>query len=492
MTLSKDIYNAFEDVVGAENICSESVILPSYHSTAHEAVILPGNTEEVQAIVKLCNKYKLKFVAISTGLIRGKLHPGIIYLDMKRMNHIIEINEKNMYAVVEPYVISAELQAELMKRGLNCNVKGSGSSCTAILRGHGHMDMSTGGDDRNQLALEWVTSTGDIVRIGSLGSSGDWFCGDGPGPSLRGIQSGRGMDNSMGVITKAAMKLYHWPGPARFPLEGSSPTYTLKEIPPNFLVRYFSFPSQEKMYEAELKIGETEISFELMGFNMAMVASNISPTAEVEMENYERLRKLVNGPGFVLIIAANSLGEFEYDQRVLNKIISETGGKSLEAVEDPKIAGILLFHGVRISASIRETFRFRAPGGAGHGFPIMGQRDLNMKWMQEAARRKSILINKGLAADDGGVFFGWGVEHGHLGKTEIFCDPSEDPESVKAVEAWQDEVAMLALDGFYAVPIHISTNIIGPRVSNYHLWAKKFTDAFDPNGVAAKLGSLMG
>ncbi len=31
--------------------------------------------------------------------------PGIIYLDLRRMNRIIEINEKNMYAVVEPYVI---------------------------------------------------------------------------------------------------------------------------------------------------------------------------------------------------------------------------------------------------------------------------------------------------------------------------------------------------------------------------------------------------
>ena len=107
------------------------------------------------------------------------------YLDLRRMNHIIEINEKNMYAVVEPYVISAELQAELMKRGLNFCIKGAGSNCSAMLRGHGHMDQTTSGDDRNHLAIEWVTPEGDIVRSGSLGSSDEWFCGDGPGPSLR-------------------------------------------------------------------------------------------------------------------------------------------------------------------------------------------------------------------------------------------------------------------------------------------------------------------
>ena len=99
------------------------------------------------------------------------------------MNQIIEINEKNMYAVVEPYVTSAQLQAELFKRGLNTNVKGAGSQCSAMLRGHGHLDQSMGADDRNHLAVEWVTPDGELVRLGSLGSTDEWFCGDGPGPS---------------------------------------------------------------------------------------------------------------------------------------------------------------------------------------------------------------------------------------------------------------------------------------------------------------------
>jgi glycolate oxidase len=112
------------------------------------AVILPGNTAEVQAVVRLCNKYKLRFRPICTGW-TGAFKPDTVLLDLRRMNHIIEINEKNMYAVVEPYVISAELQAELMKRGLNFCIKGAGSNCSAMLRGHGHMDQTTSGDDRN-------------------------------------------------------------------------------------------------------------------------------------------------------------------------------------------------------------------------------------------------------------------------------------------------------------------------------------------------------
>jgi glycolate oxidase len=487
MALSKDIYQAFEDVVGAENICDDPVIMPSYHSADLAAVILPKNTDEVQAIVKLCNKYKLQFRAVCTGW-TGMFPKGIVYLDLRRMNRIIEINEKNMYAVVEPYVISAQLQAELFKRGLNCNIKGAGANCTAMLRGHGHMDQNTSGDDRNQLAIEWVTPEGEIVRLGSLGSSDEWFCGDGPGLSLRSmISSAVPPGVTPGVFTKSALKLYHWPGPSRFPIEGVSPRYTLSEIPPGFMVRYYSFPSEEKMYEAELKIGESEIAFELMGFNMSMVAANITTSNEEEMEVFERLRKLVQGTGFMVIIAGNSPEDFEYKKRVLEQIISETDGKSLEPVEDPRIEGILLCQCIRITASIRETFR---AGGLFNSIPIMGQRDLTLKWVMGAGKAKEPLIEKGLIVDDGAAGFGWGVEQGHLGKTEIFCRYDRlNPEAVKAVQEWQKEQTARAFTGrFFAMG---SADEIGPSVSNYHLWLRKLQKALDPNGVSPEGGALV-
>jgi len=220
MALDKDIYAALEEIVGPENICNDPVITPSYHATEFAAVVLPKNTAEVQAIVKLCNKLKLKFRPVCTGW-TGTFQPGIIYLDLRRMNRIIEINEKNMYAVVEPYVISAQLQAELMKRGLHFNVKGAGTNCSAMLRGHGHLDQSTSGDDRNHLAIEWVTPEGNIVRSGALGSSDEWFSGDGPGPSIRSILTSAVPPGvTPGVFTKAAVKVYHWPGPTKFPIQG--------------------------------------------------------------------------------------------------------------------------------------------------------------------------------------------------------------------------------------------------------------------------------
>jgi len=489
MALRKDVYTAFEDVVGPEFICDDPVIMHSYHATEFAAVILPKNTAEIQAIVKLCNKFKLPFRPVCTGW-TGKFAKGTLYLDLRRMNRIIEINEKNMYAVVEPYVISAQLQAELMKRGLHLNLKGAGSNCSAMLRGHGHLDQTTSGDDRNHLAIEWVTPAGDIVRSGSLGSSDEWFCGDGPGPSLRSILTSAVPPGvTPGVFTKAAMKIYHWPGPAQFPIQGISPNYSLTEIPPNFMARYFSFPSVNKMWEAEIKIGESEIAFELMGFNVAMVAANITTSNEEEERTFKRLSAEVQGPGFFIIIAGNSAPDFAYKKRVLNHIVSEASGKSLVSLEDPKTEGILLCQCIRISASIRETFR---PGGAFTSIPVMGQRDLTIKWAIGAGKAKEPLIAKGLIVDDGGAFFGWGVEQGHLGKTEIFCkyDP-QNPEAKAAVEQWQKEQSTRALNERYFALLSGPNEEVGRSLSNYHVWWNKIQKELDSNRVAPEAGALV-
>jgi glycolate oxidase len=489
MALSKEIYKEFEDVVGEENICDDPAIMPAYYNTEFAAVILPKNTAEVQALIKLCNKHKLMFRPICTGW-SGMFPKGIILLDLRRMNHIVEINEKNMYAVVEPYVISSELQAELMKRGLNFCIKGAGTNCSAMLRGHGHMDQTTSGDDRNHLAIEWVTPEGDIVRSGALGSSDEWFCGDGPGPSLRAILTSAVPPGvTPGVFTKAAVKLYHWPGPTEFPIVGHSNKYTLSEIPANMMARYYSFPSVEKMWQAELKLGEAEICYELMGFNVAMVAANITTCNEEDEKMFNRLNKETQGPGFFVIVTGNSPEDFAYKVKVLEYICKSNGGKSMNTLEDPELEGILMCQCIRISASIRETFR---PGGAFNSIPIMGQRDLTIKWAIGAGKAKEPLIKKGYIVDDGGAFFGWGVEQGHLGKTEIFCKYSPaNPTAKKAVEQWQQEQTRRAFTEKYFASTMGPQDEIGPALCNYNLWWNKTIKAIDPNGVSPEGGALV-
>ena len=71
---------------------------------------------------------------------------------------------------------------------------GTGANTTAVpivpTAGEGWIQNAYANTHRNQLALEWVLPTGEILRTGSLGSDAGWFCSEGPGPSLRGIACG--------------------------------------------------------------------------------------------------------------------------------------------------------------------------------------------------------------------------------------------------------------------------------------------------------------
>jgi len=505
MAIKKEQYKAFEDILGVGNISADPVILDGYawrsgqlagpdkFKPRFEAITLPQNTEEVQAIVKLCNKFKLQFKASSTGwgVYCDPTGPGVIKIDLKRMNRILEINEKNMYAVVEPGVIHAQLQAELMKRGMNCNVNGAGGITSALpLAAHegiGHMAQHASYGERNQLALEWVRPDGEIVRFGSLGSTGEWFCGDGPGLSLRGVIRGDVMPlGGLGVFTKAAAKLYHWPGPSTFPIEGVSPNYAPSQIPPGFMVRFISLPSEEKRAEAFKKIGENEIGFVLMGYNAGMIAADMATDNEEDIKYWKEFSKWETGPSFFLIIAGNSPSDFEYKKRVLQQILAETKGKSLKALEDPKIGGGFLWRCIRITASIRETMR--ATGAFGGEVFGTDAYSIQSNFIQDSIEAKKLLIKRGLVLDDSTIPFVTSLEHGHFGHSEVLLRYTPSPETMEGMGKFVDRANEVAIKGHFGLPHHVFGDklhdLFGPHIDNYHLWLRKIKKTFDPNGAS--------
>ncbi len=505
MALKKEVYKVLEDVVGQENISEDPVVIESYpfpirkatmanenqYLPRFEAITLPGSTREVQQLVKLCNKHKIQYKASSTGwLYCDPTGPGCIKMDLRRMNRILEINEKSMYAVVEPYVIYAQLQGELMKRGFNCNVTGAGSNCSALpMAAHvnlGHVSQSQSYGERNQLGLEWVTGDGEIVRMGSVGSLGEWFSGDGPGPSLRGIIRGNTVPlGGLGVFTAAAQKIYHWAGPPTFPMEGISPRYAPSYIPDRFMCRYLSFANMTKFMEAVQKIGESEIAFEVMGFNTAMIASNAATDNEEDLKLYHELNTQVQGPGFIVGIMGNSDRDFEFKKKVLAQIMEETEAWSLKMIEDPETGRGFVWRYIRTVASIRETQRATGLCGGTVGgtdlFPLMTKYILHSEYL------KKQLVKEGMLLDDATYPFVQSIENGHTGHGEILIRYTPmSPDHIEKTQGLFDrEANKLAIEGHFGVPQHVWSDklhdMYGPHTNNYHLWLRKIKKTFDPN-----------
>jgi glycolate oxidase len=502
MALPKEHYKAFEAIVGPENITEDPVDLDAYawrsglvallqeHRPRFEAILLPGDTAEVQAIVRLCNRLGVQFKASSTGWggYADPGGPGCVKLDLRRMNRILEINEESMYAVVEPYVINAQLQAELMKRGLNCNVNGAGANTSAMpLAAHegiGHLSQGCSFGERNLLAVEWVTPDGQIVRTGSLGAIGEWFSGDGPGPSLRGVLRGNVTPlGGLGVHTKAATKIYHWGGPPTMELEGASPSYSPAGEPARVLMRYLSFPNEAGRTLAVRRIGEHEIGTVLMGFNANMLAANVATSNEEELRLAAEYGKEVLGPGFVLGVVGISDRDFAYKKQVIDLVLEEAGGSSLKAVEDPRVQYALLWRCVRVTASIRETMRANgAFAGEVFGTDSYG---VQANFIQHSLEDKADLIERGLVYGDSNLPFLTSIEHGHFGHSEVLLRYAPGPGMPEALMGYVGKANQHAVNGHYGMPHHVfgdgQHDFFGPSTSNYTHWLRQVKKSFDPN-----------
>jgi FAD/FMN-containing dehydrogenase len=437
MTLPKNVYAALEDIVGPENISDDPAVLDSYrYSLAHTAihlgpffdtftpraaaVLMPGSAGQVQAIVRLCNEYRIRFKASSTFW-SAQGYPSednTIQLDMRRMDRILEIDEKNMFAVIEPGVIGATLQAEAMKVGLNTHIPGSGCSCSTLASatsyfGSGPSNLFAGWHYENLLGLEWVMPTGEILRTGSLGAGCGWFCGEGPGPSIKGVCRGfLGSKGSMGVYTKCAIKLFAWPGPPALPVEGRPPAYKAR-LPENFKAYTLAFPSWRAWADAVHMIWDAGIGylahrqFNMFGreLKFAMVKILTDPSRTLgdleELLGQPEVRKATERSerDFQIVLAGMSRRDIQWQDRVLDEILSRTGGFKVPAMNEPDTHDWTLLYLIRLGhKNLNLVF-----GGSYDGcFGLFGAMDFGARNAEEAAEFKRQWERRGAIVAAGG------------------------------------------------------------------------------------------
>jgi glycolate dehydrogenase FAD-linked subunit len=139
-----------------------------------DAVVLPADTEQVAAVVRLCAKHRVPIVprGAGTGYTGGAVPTeGGIVISLERMNRILEIDEANLVAVVEPHVVTGDLQAAVENVGLfyppdpaslkESVIGGNVAECAG-----GPRAFKYGTTKQYVLGLEAVLPTGEVVRTG--------------------------------------------------------------------------------------------------------------------------------------------------------------------------------------------------------------------------------------------------------------------------------------------------------------------------------------
>ena len=188
------------------------------------AALAPDRVEQVQQIVKIAGAYKIPLYTISTGrnLAYGgsaAAYSGSVVLDLKRMNRIIEVNEKNAYALVEPGVSYFDLYRHIREQGLklwiDCPDPGWGSPIgNALDHGAGYTPLPYRDHFDAHCGMEVVLASGEVVRtgMGALPGSKTWQQFKyGIGPTVDGLFA----QSNFGVVTKMGFWLYPEPEACR-------------------------------------------------------------------------------------------------------------------------------------------------------------------------------------------------------------------------------------------------------------------------------------
>jgi glycolate oxidase len=173
--------HALIDIVGAGHVRTDDESLERYGQDAlgivhpPDVVAVPGTVQEVAAIARLCNARQVPLVVrgAGTGYTGGAVPTrGGVVLSVERLNRILEIDETNLLAIVEPAVVTGDLQRAVEAVGLfyppdpasleSSSIGGNVAECAGGPRG-----FKYGTTRRYVLALEVILPTGEVIKTGS-------------------------------------------------------------------------------------------------------------------------------------------------------------------------------------------------------------------------------------------------------------------------------------------------------------------------------------
>ena len=208
----------FKQIVGVDFVFTDEEKLLEYShdetedfSFPPEVVVKPLTTQEISAITKYCNQKRITITACGarTGLSGGSLPIlGGVALSLERLNSILEIDERNLQATVQPGVINQVFRDAVEKKGL-FYPPDPASKGSCFLGGNlaenagGPKALKYGVTKDYVLNLEVVLPTGEIIWTGAN------VLKNSTGYNLTQLMVGS--EGTLAIITKIVFKLIPLP-----------------------------------------------------------------------------------------------------------------------------------------------------------------------------------------------------------------------------------------------------------------------------------------
>ena len=178
--VEKAVIKEIIDIVGRESVMEdkETRICYSYDATnirhLPDVVVFPRTPQQISAILKLANEHRFPVIprGAGTGFTGGTIPvEGGVVLVLTKMNKILKIDQENLLAVVEPGVVTYDLQQEVEKIGLfyppdPASLKSSTLGGNVAECAGGPRAVKYGVTKDYVLGMEAVLPTGEIISAG--------------------------------------------------------------------------------------------------------------------------------------------------------------------------------------------------------------------------------------------------------------------------------------------------------------------------------------
>ena len=315
--LKQSILKELSSIVGSAYLSTspEELLVYSYDATQREAlpwaVARPASAQEISAILTLANREHFPVVprGAGTGMSGGSVPvQGGVVLSLERMNHILEIDEQDFIAVVEPGVITGDLQREVEQRGLFyppdpashkfCTMGGNVAECAGGLRA-----VKYGVTKDYVLGLEVVLPTGEIIKTGARTTK-----------SVAGYDLTKlivGSEGTLGIATRITVKLLPLPESVRTLSAFFGDVRHAAAAASNIMAQGILPRALELVDGSALRAVEGYLKEDLSGGAAAMLLVEVDGPAESTARDADRIADILTRAGALRVSRAGSAAEQE-------------------------------------------------------------------------------------------------------------------------------------------------------------------------------------
>ncbi len=469
------------EIVGQQNVLDSDAVLAEYSqdlsfipTNQPDLVVKPGNSDQVQQIVRDAYEAKTPLIPVSSGAphFRGSTVPelGGVVMDMSGMNQIRKIDRVDRVAMIEPGVRFGELQQELKKEGMrlpmplcpheNKSVVGSCLEREPHIMPKYHLDHSD-----PLLCNEVVFGTGDIFRTGEA---------SGPGTIEEQHEVQRNQKVSMGIQMNVNRIIQGSQGSFGIVTWSTVKCEILPQIKRPFLV---AAQNPDKLIE----LGHWLVRLRLAGELFLLNSGNFARLVADNEADVARLQEEL--PTWILFFCVEGYENFPeervaYQIKDINEIAQKLGLTLYEVYK--KIAAVDVMGRIELPSS-SSYWKQKNTGGC-QDIPFISSYDrLSLYYdtmIEQAVGHGFPLRNLGVHIQP--VCQG----HGHHCEFSLFYDPESSTERRKTKELYLSVgKALLDRGAFFSRPYDLLAEQVVNRDAASKNALEKLKKIFDPQNI---------